>query len=143
MSTVPLTFWNTTQMLLKIEHPPLQIKNVTESFPHEYVPMYGSGGRGMPLVKSGGFAADHLKFRASQKTSLHTHAGNHILIVDSGDGWLDYGGESYTLTSGDCYFVPGEVPHRIRASLNGLSLYSIADRHQLVNSEQRLSIIAE
>jgi mannose-6-phosphate isomerase-like protein (cupin superfamily) len=143
MSTVLLSFWKATQMLLKIEHPPLQTKSVTESFPHEYVPIHGSEGREMPLVKSGGFDAYHLKFGASQKTSLHTRAGNHILIVDSGDGWLDYGGESYPLTSGDCYFVPEEVPHRIRASLNGLRLYLIADQHQLVNLEQRLSIIAE
>jgi mannose-6-phosphate isomerase-like protein (cupin superfamily) len=63
--------------------------------------------------------------------------------VDKGDGWLDYDGKSYDLTPGICYFVPGEVPHRIRASSNGLSLISIADKHQAVNSKMRLDIIAD
>jgi mannose-6-phosphate isomerase-like protein (cupin superfamily) len=119
----------------------LQIKNVSETHPSEYVSMHGSEGRGVPLVKSDGFAADHLKFGPDKNTSLHTHEGNHILIVDKGDGWLDFAGKSYDLASGSCYFVPGRVPHRIRASSNGLSLYSIADQHQAVNSEKRLEII--
>jgi quercetin dioxygenase-like cupin family protein len=119
----------------------LQIKNVNETHPKDYLQMHGSEGRGVPLVKSGFFAADHLKFDPDKKTSLHTHSGNHILIVDGGSGWLDFDGQSYDLTIGACYFVPGQVPHRIRASSNGLTLFAIANQHQAVNSEARLDVI--
>jgi len=102
--------------------------------------MVGSEALGTPLVKQTDFAADMLFFQANQSTCLHTHPGNHILYVVSGSGFLLFAEERHVLTQGDCYFVPGEVPHQVSASkLSSMHLLSIADNHRPVWSEERLN----
>ena len=114
----------------------MQIKNyLNES---EWLPMVGSDALGTALVKNGGFAADMLHFRPNDKTILHTHPGNHILFVANGAGWLKIGGTKYWLNKGDCYFVPGEIPHQVGANENHLFLLSVADDHRPVDSPDRL-----
>ncbi len=105
--------------------------------------MVGSQAVGLPLVKQDGFAADMLHFEAWQQTSLHTHPGDHILFVVTGCGWLDYDVQAYSLREGECYYVPGAVPHRIRAADIGLNLLSVALQHQPVDSAARLEVLED
>lgn len=121
----------------------LQIQSVNNRTSQEYSKMVGSEGVGLPLVKSGDFAADYLLFGVGQKTTLHTHEGDHILIVHYGSGWLNYGSELHCLEKGTCYFVPGQTPHRITAGINGLGLFSVANKHRPVNSAERLDILED
>lgn len=118
----------------------LQIKSI---FDGDYKTMVGSEGLGKPLVKLDNFAADFLSFGANHGTVLHTHPGNHILIVHSGSGWLNFGEEIHGLDPGTCYLVPGSVPHKITADSFGLSLYSVSDNHYPVDSPQRLEVVSE
>jgi len=115
----------------------LQIKHITEG---DYSPMAGSQGMGKPLVKNGRFAADFLSFDSDKETTLHTHPGDHVLIVHAGHGTLIFNGELHELTPGACYFVPGAVPHQIKAGQFGLSLYSVSNDHRPVDSVERLEI---
>lgn len=116
----------------------LQIKNYRES--DNWLPMIGSEATGLPLVKQGDFGADMLHFESSQKTSLHTHPGNHILFVVEGGGYLVFNEEKHDLVQGTCYLVPGESPHQVVAGGFGMILLSIADKHCNVDSEERLRI---
>jgi quercetin dioxygenase-like cupin family protein len=115
----------------------LQIKHISAG---DYSSMFGSQGLGKPLVQSGKFAADFLSFDGYQETSLHTHPGDHILIIYAGCGTLIFDGEPFELMPGTCYFVPGSVPHKIKANCLGLSLYSISNDHRPVNSANRLDL---
>lgn len=119
----------------------MQIKNYKFAAASEWKPMSGSDAIGLQLVKHNNFAADMLDFGADQQTSLHTHVGEHILYVVSGHGWLDYANQTHGLEPGTCYFVPGAVPHRIRASAWGLTLLSVANQHQPVDSAARLEVL--
>lgn len=121
----------------------LQIKSYKDSENSEWLSMFGSQAKGLPLVKSGNFAADVLKFEPNQQTSLHTHPGDHILFIVEGNGWLDYKDDSYSLTCGTCYFVDGKTPHRVRASETGMLLLSIANNHFPVDNVNRLEVINE
>lgn len=102
------------------------------------VQMARSDGRGLSLVKVGAFAADLIEFDAGKGVADHTHPGNHILIVVSGTGWVDYDGEPYRLEQGVCYMVPGSTRHAIRAETH-LRLLSVSDDHRDVGSEARLA----
>lgn len=119
----------------------LQIKNYLDQV--NWSAMVGSQAQGLNLVKDGNFAADMLHFKANQKTSLHTHPGNHILFVVQGDGWLIFDNEKHDLITGTCYFVPGLIPHQVIAGSVGMYLLSVADNHQPVDSASRLEVLED
>lgn len=119
----------------------LQIKNFQNC--DDWLPMFGSEALGMNLVKSGNFAADMLRFKPQERTSLHTHPGNHILFVVEGDGCLVFDGQLYELTKNTCYFVPGSTPHQVIGGDVGMFLMSIADSHRPVDSTERLTVVDE
>jgi len=119
----------------------MQIKNYLDST--QWIAMHGSEAVGTPLVKKGDFAADMLHFLPNQKTSLHTHEGNHILFAVEGSGWIDCGVETEPIVKGTCYFIEGSQPHRVRAGDDGLYLLSVANVHKPVHSTERLEVICE
>lgn len=116
----------------------LQFKETKKCLIKHFFTMDGSEGLGLPLVKKGDFAADFLVFGPNQKTILHTHEGDHILIVAEGSGFLQYAGEVRPLHAGDCYLVEGLIPHLIEAGLNGLGLFAVSNKHYSVNSSDRM-----
>lgn len=118
----------------------LQIKSYLEANPEDYLSMFGSDATGLPLVKSGSFGADMLKFSPGQKTEIHTHEGDHVLFVVEGQGWLLYGEKTMPLVAGTCYFVPGNVRHQVGAGLDEMFLLSVGNFHQSVDSPNRLQV---
>lgn len=108
-----------------------------------WLEMIGSEAKGKELVKDDLFGADMLKFDANQKTSLHTHPGNHILFVVAGDGFLKYEGILHKLIQNTCYFVPGFVPHQVIAGESGMYLLSVSDKHRTVDSPERLKVVGD
>jgi quercetin dioxygenase-like cupin family protein len=107
------------------------------------VPMHQSNALGARLLKSGRFGADLIKFPPGGRVGTHTHPGQHILIVVSGDGWVtvcfdDYRGR-YPLQTGVCYLIPGNVPHAIDAETE-LAIISVADDHRDVEAKERLDL---
>lgn len=121
----------------------LQIKSYLETKCTDWQPMHGSQAHGIPLVKQDNFAADILHFLPGEKTSLHTHPGNHILFVVDGGGTLTYSYEHHPLVKGTCYLVPGSTPHRVSADERGMYLLSIADTHRNVDSKERAEVIQD
>jgi quercetin dioxygenase-like cupin family protein len=121
----------------------LQIKNYLEAALVDWQEMHGSQAHGLALVKQDNFAADMLHFLPNEKTSLHTHPGNHILYVVEGSGILTYGNEEHPLVKGSCYLVPGITDHRVSADDCGMYLLSIADTHRSVSSVERSNIIQD
>jgi quercetin dioxygenase-like cupin family protein len=121
----------------------LQIKNYLEAEWMDWKKMHGSQAHGLDLVKQDNFAADMLHFLPNEKTSLHTHPGNHILFVVDGGGVLTYGDEEHLLVKGACYLVPGTTNHRVSADERGMYLLSIADAHRLVDSKERTEVIQD
>lgn len=104
--------------------------------------MAASDGRGLALVKRGAFGADLIRFAPGTGVAEHTHPGDHVLIVVSGTGWVDYDGVPHRLEQGAIYLVPGAVRHAIRAE-SELSLVSVANDHRDVGSPERLRAAAE
>jgi quercetin dioxygenase-like cupin family protein len=107
----------------------------------DFVAMVASQGMGLPLVAVDKFGADILRFEPGHKTLMHTHPGDHILFVVKGAGFLIFDGEFYKLSAGDCYFVPGSVPHQVGATIAELLLLSVANNHRPVDSKERLNVV--
>jgi quercetin dioxygenase-like cupin family protein len=116
----------------------LQKSNYIEST--QQLPMHLSEAKGTPLVKSEDFGADMLAFEPRQSTMIHTHSGDHILFVVSGKGWLLFDGEHCGLSQGDCYYVPGNVPHAVGTQNKSMRLLSIANKHRPVDSVERSTL---
>jgi quercetin dioxygenase-like cupin family protein len=117
----------------------LQLKNWKNS--GTWFSMANSEALGLPLVGAGSFGADMLRFAPRQSTLRHTHPGDHVLFVVEGDGSLCYGDELHKLLEGDCYYVPGAVPHSICAAALGLVLLSVANQHRPVASPERSEVV--
>ncbi|MES1197328.1 MAG: cupin domain-containing protein [Pseudomonadota bacterium] len=107
------------------------------------VQMAKSQGTALPLVRSmtEPFGADVIRFAPGEGVALHTHEGDHILVVVEGRGRLTYGGETHKLDVGTVYFVPGSVPHAIDADTT-LSLISIGNQHVAAASAARLDLVS-
>lgn len=107
----------------------------------ELLQMQNSQAMGIPLVLDKFFGADMLVFQPWETTETHTHEGDHILFVVSGSGILIFDGALNVIYEGDCYFVPGSVPHKVSASGETLYLLSVANYHQPVDSQVRSALV--
>jgi quercetin dioxygenase-like cupin family protein len=103
------------------------------------ITMHASDATAKPLLKSGEFGADLIRFPAGGSVADHTHAGDHMLFVVSGVGWVDYDGSPHRLEPGVCYLIPGEVRHGVRAETE-LTMLAVAARHIEVESVSRLRL---
>jgi quercetin dioxygenase-like cupin family protein len=85
---------------------------------------------------------DHLmmvrvKFERRAVGALHTHPHRQVTAVESGVFEVVVGEQKRTLTQGDCFFVPPDVPHSVLAIEEGflLDVFTPA-RLDFLNSEQ-------
>lgn len=120
----------------------IQITNYKEEKKSDWLSMYGSEAVGLPLVKKGCFGADILHFTKGQKTTKHTHLGNHILFVVEGSGYLIVEDKKEELITGTCYLIEGEKPHLVGTN-SEMYLLSVGDNHFSLDSQERLIICEE
>jgi quercetin dioxygenase-like cupin family protein len=102
------------------------------------ISMHNSDGTGQPLVALGEFGADIVRFGPGQGVGSHTHEGDHILFVLSGEGVLTYSGDRYKLYPGLCYLVPGNLSHAIQSE-SELVLIAVGNRHYPIGSDRRMT----
>ena len=104
--------------------------------------MANSDGTALPLVlnENSKFGADLIRFAPNTGVGLHTHEGDHILIVTKGTGVVVYKDERHKLHPGMMYIIPGMVPHAIEAQ-SELVLIAIANNHRPADASSRLNLI--
>lgn len=107
------------------------------------IQMSSSDGTALPLVflKESNFWADLIRFAPSKRVALHTHPGDHILIVTKGNWVLTYWTNKFQLTEGMIYLVPGYVPHAIDAWDEELVLMAIWNNLIPAESPDRLKLV--
>jgi uncharacterized cupin superfamily protein len=71
---------------------------------------------------------------------LHTHPGAHILFILKGEGTVTIGEEVYATRPGDCYFIPGDLPHGVGATQHH-KLLAIGFPHKGLENPQRMDIV--
>ena len=103
--------------------------------------MISSDGTALPLIsrQASGMGADLLHFGKNGGVPMHSHPGDHLLIVIAGSGVLNFYDEEHQITTGKIYWIPGGAPHAIRASSH-LTLISIANNHIAADRPERLTL---
>lgn len=56
----------------------------------------------------------------------HTHPSPHVILILEGGGHGDIGGEKCLLTTGDVFFVPGNVRHLVGADSRGMIMLAVS-----------------
>jgi len=104
------------------------------------IQMCSSDGTGAPLVKTGTFGADVIRFGPGKGVTNHTHEGAHILFVIKGSGFVEYEGVDHALEPGVCYLVPSMADHAIKATTE-LVLIAVGNDHRALDSQDRLELV--
>lgn len=115
------------------------LKSKTGKFP---IQMSSSDWTALPLVflKETSFWADLIRYEEGKWIDLHTHEGDHILLVTSGEGILTYWKDTYQMEAWMIYTIPGKVPHAIKAKTE-LVVISVWNKHVHAESTDRLKIV--
>jgi quercetin dioxygenase-like cupin family protein len=93
------------------------------------------------LLTNGHLGADLLVVEPDSRFPLHTHPGDHLLLVITGTGGVFYGGEDVATRPGDLCLVPGGVPHSVYAGKRGQIIMAIGAPHTPVDSHERMAIV--
>jgi quercetin dioxygenase-like cupin family protein len=114
------------------------------NFGNQPLTMSSSDATARILVETttGEFGADLLRFPAGGRVPMHTHVGDHVLIVIRGDGVLKTGGDDMSLEPGLIYLVESNVPHEIVATTE-LVLIAIGNDRRPPESAERLTLCAQ
>jgi quercetin dioxygenase-like cupin family protein len=108
------------------------------------IQMINSDGTGTPLLKSGEFGADVIRFGAGEGVAEHTHIGKHVLFVLKGQGFLTYDGVKNDLYPELGYLVESQISHAINAGENdALVLLVVGDDHRGLNDPERMELVQE
>lgn len=92
------------------------------------------------LFSNGNLGCDVLYLQPNARFHLHTHPGDHLLLILKGYGTVTYGGTVYPTVPGDLYMVPGLVEHAVGAGPEGHWLLSIGSPHKPADSAERMHI---
>lgn len=104
-------------------------------------PMANSDAKGVAVLHDGQtFGADVIEFPSFGQVQRHTHAGQHMLFVLSGSGVVIRNDCSTELKQGSAYLVGSQVPHSVYAGADGLKLLVVGDKHQPVDSIERMDL---
>jgi len=106
------------------------------------IAMHASDATARELVAtpSGTFGADLLRFPPGGAVPMHTHVGDHILLVISGTGYVSTPDSRVRLGPGVIYLVPSNLPHEITAD-SELVLIAIGNDRRAPASPERLQLV--
>lgn len=99
--------------------------------------MANSTATGEGLLSNGHMGADLIRLEAGTGFIPHTHPGDHLLFVVAGRSTITYDGVIQEVTAGNCYMVPGEVPHAVGA-ITDVTILAIGSPHKPVESPSRM-----
>jgi len=106
------------------------------------VAMHDTDATGKGLVTNGNLGADMIRVEAGHSFPMHTHPGDHLLIVVRGRGTVTIGGVVHPTAPGDVYMVPGLVEHSVGAVEEHFIL-SIGSPHKALDAHDRMAVVPE
>lgn len=104
------------------------------------VEMYGTKATGAPLVSNGFLGVDMIRVPAGEGFAPHTHPGDHLLIVVSGESTITYDGRIYRACAGEVYMVEGAVPHAVGA-ITDTAILAVGAPHRPVDAVDRQELV--
>jgi mannose-6-phosphate isomerase-like protein (cupin superfamily) len=72
---------------------------------------------------------------------MHTHAGDHILYVIRGAGFVHIDGRDIRVGMGDLIHIPAEYPHRVFTCGSALLIAAFGHPHKAIDSKDRMDLV--
>jgi quercetin dioxygenase-like cupin family protein len=72
---------------------------------------------------------------------MHTHAGDHILYVIEGEGFVHIDGEDIAVSAGHVIHIAAEYPHRLFTHQSHLTIAASGHPHTQVHSHERMTLL--
>jgi mannose-6-phosphate isomerase-like protein (cupin superfamily) len=72
---------------------------------------------------------------------MHTHAGDHVLYVIRGAGFVHIDGRDIGAGMGDLIHIPAEYPHRVFTSGSALLIAAFGHPHKAIDSKDRMDFV--
>jgi quercetin dioxygenase-like cupin family protein len=120
----------------------------------ELVDMYDDSGNRLPKIRGVGGSAgrtktglalgvDRIVMQPGSGFPLHTHEGDHLLVILAGAGSIHIDGVDYPLVEGDSIYVPAEYPHGVGGPTNGrpFELLAFGIPHHPIDSTSRMRVV--
>lgn len=125
-------------------HPKLRIIDVFADLtaPLE-VKVLKSDATGRPLLTNGKLGVDMLYLPPGYAFPLHTHPGDHLLLIVQGTGTVTFDGETFDTSDGDLFMIEGGVPHAVGAKEGGQWLLAFGSPHKAVDAVDRMEVLDE
>jgi quercetin dioxygenase-like cupin family protein len=73
----------------------------------------------MSIMSGANVMANWVRIEPNTPVPLHAHPHEQLGLVLEGAITMDIGGESRTLVPGDCYAIPGTLPHAAQSGPDG------------------------
>jgi quercetin dioxygenase-like cupin family protein len=120
----------------------LIVKNINE-LGAEPAPLevHGAPARAHALFTNGHLGGDLLVVEPNSRFPLHTHPGDHLLLIVAGDGGVHFDGRDIPTGPGDLYMVDGGVPHSVYSGPQGQLILSVGAPHKPVDSDERMTVV--
>lgn len=107
------------------------------------VPVAKSEATAHPFYTNGHLGVDLLYLPPGYSFPLHTHPGDHLLLVVKGNGTVTFDGQTHETKPGDLYMVDASVEHAVGAGPDGHWILAFGAPHTPVDSEHRMQVVGE
>jgi len=125
------------------KHKNFLIKNLYEA---DWTPLFPgikgrTGASGPPFTQEniGNMGIDLISLEEGASFPMHTHPGSHILFILHGEGYVVIEETTYETSEGDCFFIPGNIPHAVGAK-QAQQLLAIGFPHKSLIDPKRMDI---
>lgn len=112
---------------------------------HPLAGIRGRAGVALPTMEGVELGADLIEMEPGSSFPLHTHAGEHILYVVKGEGYVHVDGIDHAVQEGDTIFVPAEYVHGVKTRENSacpLLLLAVGYPHKPIDAHDRMRVVA-
>jgi mannose-6-phosphate isomerase-like protein (cupin superfamily) len=101
------------------------------------------GAQGVRTEKLDGsyLGCDFIWLQPESGFPMHTHAGDHILYVIRGAGFVHIDGRDIPVGVGDVIHIPAEYPHRVWTSGSTLLIAATGHPHKEIEAQDRMSLV--
>ena len=87
---------------------------------------------------------DLIEMQPGAAFAVHTHQGDHILLIMEGRGTVNIDDNKYGVVPGDTVFIPAELPHNVTAfgsSQTMLRFVAIGHPHKALVASDRMQVV--
>jgi quercetin dioxygenase-like cupin family protein len=92
------------------------------------------------------FGADLIEMQPGSAFPLHVHAGDHLLFIVSGRGFVHIDGEDHPAVTGDTFYIAAEHPHGVKTDPDfwgAFAFLACGIPHKHITAHDRMTVLRD